>query len=312
MAKQIKSKPAPSPDAVPARRIWLHLAGVVALAACMAATIIVARRYVAQRVAFPPKPPTVVLLNRPAWMTDFLARQIGQSIRPHGARSAFDHDLLIEVDHLLRDNPWVRQVRQIRRAYGDGPADRLEIDCEFRAPAALVKSNGSYWLVDAQGVRLPEKYATDDVAQVVQAADGRRIFRVIEGVRRPPPPQAGQPWEGQDLAAGLELAAFLGYKPFLEEIAGIDVDNFDGRRDAKEAHLTLLTQFGTSIRWGRAVGAKDAFIEVSPERKLAYLQKVQQEFGRVDAKQPYGIDIRYDKVTYPATDPKGAHADIRK
>lgn len=313
MAKQLKTtKPAASGELPQKSHIWVHLAGAVALLACLALVFVTARRYVLQKVAFPAKPPTVVLLNRPEWMTDFLARSIAQSIRPRGARSSFDHDLLVEVDHLLQTNPWVRQVRQIRRAYGDAPGDRLEIDCEFRAPAALVKSAGSYWLVDANGVRLPEKYSAVDVPEVVMSADGRRNFRVIEGVKNPPPPAAGEAWAGDDLAAGLELIQFLGYKPFLEDIYGVSVDNFDGRLDNKEAHLVLITQFNTRIRWGRPVGAKDAFIEVSPERKLAYLQKVQQDFGRVDAKQPLGIDIRYDKVTYPASDPKGAHADTRK
>src|SRR6185436_16239276 len=91
-----------------------------------------ARGYVDKKVAFPTEPPRVVLKNRPPWMTDFLAEQIIRSARPAGTRSAFDQKLLVETATLLKANPWIHEVRQVRRVYGQKPGDTIEIDCAYR------------------------------------------------------------------------------------------------------------------------------------------------------------------------------------
>ena len=70
---------------------------------------------------------------------------------------------------------------------------------------------------------------------------------------------------------------------FTHEVRKINVANFAGRKDAREAHLVLVTKHGTEVRWGRPVKAVDRFIEVDPGRKLDYLKRVYQQYGRVDA-----------------------------
>ena len=54
--------------------------------------------------------------------------------------------------------------------------------------------------------------------------------------------------------------------------------------------------------------ARNTFIEVDPARKLEYLRQVYKDYGRVDGNQQYGIDIRFDKITYPSVDPSTAQA----
>ena len=88
----------------------------------------------------------------------------------------------------------------------------------------------------------------------------------------------------------------------------VDVTNFAGRVDPKEAQLTLNTCYGTDIKWGRPVNAKDFFVEVSPAQKLKYLEQVQAQFGRVDAGQPW-IDIRFDRITHPSVASTDAPGD---
>jgi hypothetical protein len=135
---------------------------------------------------------------------------------------------------------------------------------------------------------------------------------IIEGVARPAPKNAGQKWTGEDLHAALDLEALLldpANQPFTHEIRKINVANFGGRHDPREAQLVLYTRYGTEVRWGRPVKAADRFIEVDPGRKIDYLRHVYKDYGRVDANQPYGIDIRYDKITYPSLDPSAAQAN---
>ncbi len=293
------------------RHIALHVGAALLVVLGLAAAFYFARRYVERKLAFPSEPPKVVLTNRPPWMSDLLAQRIAASVRPAGAHSSFDHHILVDIDHMLRLNPWIRTVRQVRRGYARRPGDTLEIDCDYRAPVALVKTGSAYWLVDNSGVKLPERFAESDIGKIVIGTDRKVNIRVIEGVRRAAPREAGQKWVGDDLAAGLEMVRTLSGLPYAEEIHTINVSNFAGREDPKEAHITLLTRYKTAIRWGRPKSDPGNFIEVSAEVKLQYMKKVFEEYGRVDANHPW-IDIRFDKITYPSAGAAGAQADVRQ
>jgi hypothetical protein len=257
-----------------------------------------AKRHVDRGVAFHPRPPAIVLKDRPVWMSDYLARQIVQVAQPVGAHSSFDHQLLVDVAAALKGNPWIKKVRAVRRAYSHSPGDTIEVDCEYRVPLALVHWQDYYWLVDSDGVKLPEQFNAQQLPHVVNGRGGKLQFRVIQGVTEPPV-ESGRRWPGDDLAAGLELAKYLYGQPFTEEVTRVDVSNFAGRRDAKEAQIVLLTRRGSEIRWGRPINARDFFVEVSVAQKLNYLRRVWEQFGRVDAGQAW-IDIRFDKITYPS------------
>jgi hypothetical protein len=293
------------------RRIGIHAgASLVVLIACGVGFALV-ERHVEKKIAFPAKPPAIYLKARPAWMSDLVAQQIATQVAPRGAHSAFDHDMLVEITRMLKTNPWIMKVRSVRRVYGDAPGDTLELDCDFRTPAALVRTGNAYYLIDRTGVRLPEQYAASEVPRVVTTPDGHVNILVIEGVARPAPANAGQKWTGDDLRAGLDMAALVldpANQPFTHEIRKINVENFNGRRDVREAQLVLTTCYNTPVRWGRPIKATDRFIEVDPGRKLDYLREVYKRYGRVDGNQPLGIDIRYDKVTYPSLDPRTAQA----
>jgi hypothetical protein len=293
----------------PETSAWLRRVGTQASAATLfvlvlAAGVFLLRRYVEREVAFPKKPPTVVLKHRPVWMSDFLAASIAESVRPAGAHSSFDHQMLVDRVAMLKTNPWIRNVAQVRRVHGAKPGDTLEIDCDYRAPIALVKWGKDYWLVDGEGVKLPERFAAADVPKIVIGRDGRTNIRVVDGVQRPPP-QAGKTWGGADLVGGLEMVKRLYGLPYADEIVKVDVANFGGRVDVREAQIVLGTKHvipgtnqTTEIRWGQPIGSPLDFIEVKPERKFEYLKGLYEEFGRCDARQRW-IDIRYDKITHP-------------
>ena len=299
----------------PEAAAWVRRAGtqVSAVALCLltlAAGVFLLKRYVEREVAFPKKPPVVVLKNRPVWMSEFLAASISEGVRPAGAHSSFDHRMLVDRVAMLKTNPWIKNVRQVRRGYGQRPGDSLEVDCDYRAPIALVKWGNDYWLVDGEGVKLPERFTAADVPKIVIGRDGHTNIRVVEGVQRPPP-QPGRTWGGEDLAAGLDMVKRLYGLNFADEIVKVNVANFGGRIDLRESQLVLGTKHvvpgttqTTEIRWGRPIGAKDDFIEVSAERKLDYVRRVYEEFGRCDARQRW-IDVRYDMIRIPTVDLAG-------
>ena len=310
MAKSSKAKPIPlkkprDPQAVKLRRrIALHLMGIIVFLGGCATGFYFLRRHVEHQIVFPATPPQVVLKNRPAWMSDFLAGEIAKLARPAGTRSAFDHKLLVETYSALKTNPWIKSIKQVRRVYGQRPADTLEIDCEYRAPVALVKWGDFYWLVDGEGVKLPEAYTAQQVPQIILGRDKQLAMRIIQGVKQPPA-EPGNRWQGEDLAAGLEMVKILFHKPYAEEIVKVDVSNFAGRKDKKEAQVVLITRYATEVRWGRPISSTDFIVEAAPSQKLKYLQAIYEEVGRIDGNHPW-IDIRFadDAVTYPSV-----HAD---
>jgi hypothetical protein len=294
----VKKQRNPERDAA-IRRVSAHIFGVIFFMGALALATYFARDYVARKVAFPSDPPRVVLMNRPAWMSDLLAEEIVRTAKPAGAHSAFDHQMLVDIDRILRASPWIRDVRQIRRTYQDHPGDTIEIDCDYRAPVALVQAGQSFWLVDGEGVKLPSQFSTSQLDRVVRGADRKVNIRIITGVTHIPV-APGKKWPGDDLQAGLDMVKLLYGLPYAEEIVTVDVSNFGGRLKAKEAHLTLGTTHDTFIKWGRAINSgNDFFVEIPTQRKLEVLKQIRDQFGRIDAHQPW-VDIRFDNPTYPS------------
>jgi hypothetical protein len=241
-------------------------------------------------------------------MSDFLAEQIIKTARPAGSHSAFDHQLLVDTVGMLKANPWIREVKQVRRGYGQQPGDILEVDCDYRAPVALVKWQDYFWLVDGDGVKLPEVFSASDVPHILKGQDKRVNIRVIEGVTHAPP-ETGAKWAGADLQAGLELVKLLFGRNYAEEVEKVDVSNFAGRQNLKTAQLVLVTRYNTQVRWGQpaTVPADDFTPEVPAAQKLAFMQAIWQEKGRVDGNFDW-VDIRFDAVVIPTATAQTANA----
>jgi hypothetical protein len=312
MTKARKSASAPSRKSSASSelrwRVALHATIFVIFISAVASVFRISQIYVDRRLAFPTRPPKVILANRPSWMSDFLADEIIKANQPVGLHSAFDKQLLIDTAKALASSPWVKHVNQVRRAYTNSPGDTLEIDCDFRTPAALVKWGQYFWLVDSQGVKLPEQYTAEQLPKILLGPDGKTNIRIIDGVSHVPC-ESGQVWLGDDLAGGLEMVRLLSGLDWADQIRTINVSNFNGRRDSGDAQIVLVTRFGTQLRWGRAPSSKDAFVEVATSQKLEAIEAIYQEKKRVDAGQPW-IDVRFERVTCPgATENATAQID---
>lgn len=307
MVKTLKPKPKQSDSAPPraaatptaSRRRWI-VRGAATLGVVLAVLVsfIVVRRQVERHYLLLDRPPGVELVNRPAWMSDLLAEQIIRMVKPTTPSPATDRQLLVDRVALLRASPWVKEVRQVRRVYRNGPGDTLQIDCEWRTPTALVQWKDEFVLVDRDGVRLPEKYRHDQLPQLLRSRDGRTNLRIIEGVEKPPAAPGSQ-WPGEDLKAGLDLVSTLAAYDWTDEIERVNVSNFGGRIDPRSAQLTLITRYNTELRWGRPVHANDYFVEVAWERKLERLKQIRERYGRIDAGAAF-VELRFDRIEIPA------------
>lgn len=207
----------------------------------------------------------------------FLAdADLDQAIQPVLDGDWTDAALCRRAAEAIAKVPWVRIVRSVRR-FGDA---RLEIRCTYRLPAALVRCDAGYCLADQEGVRLPGRYAHD------------AGWPIIEGVAEPTP-APGSPWVGRDLRAGLTTLALLLRETFAHQVAGVSVENYEGRRNPSRAHIVLLTdRAGGRVAWGSEPGLE--IEENTVGQKLAILRETFRKTGRVDA----GFAV-IDVTTFP-------------
>ena len=278
--------------------------GVIAAIVLCSVGMLKVYRYVRTYAAYCPEPPRIILKNRPVWMTDLMANQICDAARPTGGHSAIDGQMLRDIKSTLesnvRTNAWIKQVRQLRLEYGQRPGDTLVLDCEFRVPIALLKFENSFYLVDGDGISLPERYGAEHIGKIIYGSNGKVNIRVVEGISGGRPSLPGQIWEGDDLRAALDMVKGLFAKDYADEILKVDVTNFNGRVDPREAQIVLWTNHtpASQIRWGRPFKSTDDLAEVPTGQKLQNLQNIFLKYHRVDAGRPW-IDIRFDSVTYP-------------
>ncbi len=274
-------------------RPWMgHTLGVVVASGAAAGMCIGATRYAHANLLMPKSLPKVVLIEAPQWMSQTLQQQIISAVTPPFPTLADDASAVRDVAGKLLAYPWVKSVEQVRRGFDESPGDVIEVRATFRTPVALVRDGEWYWMVDSSGVKLPEKFAVNEVPTVVVSRDRKLNFRIITGVFASAP-AAGSVWAGEDVRAGLDLAALLETKSFADDIVMVDVSNFMGRQEPNLPQLVLKTRYDTQIGWGRPVNARDWFVEISNQDKLKRLELFKNRFGRVDANRDY-IDIRME------------------
>jgi len=226
----------------------------------------------------PPGPCRLVWVQLPDWLrkaeySHLLERiEAAAEITPETDIRA--PDLARRVYEGLTRSPWIARVERVV-ARGTGA---LEVTAQFREPTAFVEYDGRAHLVDGEGVRLP--------ADVSPGQFPARNYFLITGVKRPPPP-VGRPWDGDELAAGLRLAAFLERARQEQQFAfghfvrAIDVSQYDSRVNQLAARLRLATiHAGCFIEWGNPPG-EETGEEASANRKLVILNDLYSRLGQL-------------------------------
>jgi hypothetical protein len=220
------------------------------------------------------QPVRVEIENRPSWLDETHVSEILSGL-PN--RSILDTELVAEVaDHVAR-NGWIARVNRVKKCAGA----TIRVECEFRQPVAVVQRDSFYYLVDGEGVRLPGRYSEPG------------SYLIVQGVERAAP-MPGEPWQADDLRAGLRLAGLVLAESFAEQIGSVQVHNFHGRQRPSEAHLTLLTRpEGPRSGWGRVLWGStpgEEIEEPTADEKIQLLRANYLQCGRVDAGAPW-IDV---------------------
>ena len=271
-----RSTKKPSPTASQRRQQVLTAGAVIALAALIVAGWYVGekrlRQYIETTRQTQTAPDSVVLLDRPAWMNDDIAKQV--QARASEALShnpnPLDGASLQEAAKVLGMLSWVKQVKQVERL-GDG---RVAVAAAYREPVAVIEDNNGYaHLVDREGVVLA------GLGKLASRAElkAQTPLPLIVGVNVPPPHFAGQQWSSDAVAAGLALAQLLADEPFAKQILACDASLHDA---SGRVRLALLTQSG-QVDWGYPPG-REMGIEPPAQEKLQRLRDLATRHGRID------------------------------
>jgi len=226
--------------------------------------------------------PRITLLDLPPELAESTRRELQERVAPLLDRAWTEPDLPRKMADALRESGWVERVLFVRRT-GNG---HFLISCRYRTPVAMIQQGVEYYLLDREGVRLPGRYVQDS------------SWKVVSGVSASAP-APGAPWVGDDLRAGLAVIERVVGEDFAEQIVGVSVENFAGRRNRWKSHIELITDGPHGrIRWGSAPGQE--LEENAFAQKLAILRENFRQTGRVDAHYPV-IDVSTfpDQFTIP-------------
>jgi hypothetical protein len=191
------------------------------------------------------------------------------------AQGSFSRSPLERIGQALSSSGWFDGTPKVSRA-----ADStITINGAWRIPAALVRRGNTDYLISWDGKPMPITY---------DAGSAKSIRVIIDPAMGPPTNQDGSrdfanAWQGEDIAASLELLQLMVDKPWAKQVAGIDASEYSSHN-----RLTIVTPEKSRIVWGGRP-TKPAIGEVSTAQKLAYLSQLQHDYKRIDA----GKDVVY-------------------
>ena len=230
-------------------------------------------------------PSSLEFVSKPEWLKGSLEQQLKNFGWTGEKISLLDADAARKVAAALSANPMVKEVQSVERAF----PDRIRATVELREPAALVLRGGRYYLVDAEGTRLPGDFAGP--------SDVDMDLLMIVYVHTSPPP-AGKAWNDPAVVEAARLAGFLkGYEDLVQRarISAIDSSNIGGRRSQRESEIVLITSDHTRVFWGRPVYSRNV-TELAADDKIANLKRVIDESGGLSDKEY--VDLRFANPVY--------------
>jgi|GEM_PF-545840 len=185
-----------------------------------------------------------------------------------GAPDPLSREPLDRLGSAMAESGWFAGVPTIER-HENG---KIMVKGLWRVPAAVVRVDDKDHLISWDARPMPVVYE--------QALSG---LRVISGAALGPTLKPdgtkdfSKAWAGEDVEAAIELLALLVQQPYANQIAGIDLSMY-----ASKKWLVIDTTMGTRIIWGGRP-SKPLNGECSTNHKLAKIEKLRREVGRIDA-----------------------------
>jgi hypothetical protein len=191
-----------------------------------------------------------------------------------------------EVGTAVLASGWLDSITRVERTRAGG----LHITGVWRMPTAVVRREGSDYLIGRRGEILPMVYKRD--GSPLKAIVGAALEPRMDGGR----PAPGEVWPGADLQAGLELLVLICSRPWADQVAAIDVSEYLGRKE-----LVLVTKWNGKVVWGG--GPSDTIPgQLSTAAKLGRLDALHARYARIDvSKRLVDVTSVYTMVEDTAT-----------
>ncbi|HLB73920.1 MAG TPA: hypothetical protein VJJ98_07870 [Sedimentisphaerales bacterium] len=233
----------------------------------------------------------------PAWVNEALKEKLSAVARADGIGLQLDDAVAGRVQRNIQELFAWLDGATVRTMH-----DRLVVEGRWRKPVVFVKQGLESFYVDGDLVVL-------DFVEMPHLT-----ITNVQGLTPPPAgpgregPALGQVWQRDDLAAAVELVELLGEwdrqktpdKPLLDEIAAVDVSNYDGRTNSRSPHILFYTTDNTEVIWGAEPGKWQRHLEADDAEKLAKLYAYYKEHGTLLGEVKY-INLRdpQDKIHLP-------------
>jgi hypothetical protein len=205
----------------------------------------------------------------PAWVNGPVLQKdlrASLSVLPPNA-SIFSKSAAAAVGETLGRCPWVVEVQAVQRQL----PNRLTARVTFRKPVALATWGGKHYMVDRDGVPLP-----DSLFRTPQDWDRDRMPIVVDRLLRQPPP-SGSRWDWPRMAVGARFADFLRGSGLLDQLQLVSIDVTGVGRSTPDPDIVLTAAGGAEIRWGGSslygeVGLEEPAFPPTDAEKLRMLQ----------------------------------------
>jgi len=231
----------------------------------------------------------LVLADVPLWVSDQLKEKVYTIATAEGRNLELDDAALSVQRNIEELIPWLDEVK-VRATH-----NILRVEARWRKPVALVKSGLIKFYVDAEQVVLD--FMPMPEMPIVEIKGLPLVTKI---------PPLGEVWQRDDLAAAIMILDRLDDmdksltpdKPLLSEIERIDISNFNGRHNSRQAHIILYTKDNTEIIWGAEVGKWQQHLESTDEQKLAKLYGYYKEYGTLSGAAKF-INLRDPRDNIP-------------
>ena len=240
----------------------------------------------------------VELEDPPRWASRELIENVCLSTGIRQDDDFSDPELVKSWNANLAQNPWVKKINSLRKRY-DG---LLKIDCELRQPIASIQAGAKLCYVDVEGVLLPVVPLEGSEGHLVRL-QGCNLKSI----------STGDYIKSESLLAGIEVLTEIRNTDnqlpredqLWEELAVMDVSNFEGRIAKGESHLVIYTADNTEIRWGAAKNRERPFYEAPLVTKLIHLYRSHKRYNSLSRYE--FVDLRYQRKEKadPLRRPKG-------
>jgi hypothetical protein len=236
-------------------------------------------KYVHAQQTAQPKYGLLMFVDAPNWAySEAMKKKL--AVTAGGGRFELKEGTAQTVAENLAQLPWLYDV-QVRAT-----TQNVLVYAQYRQPQALIKTaKGQTYYVGLLDPKDPLAGQDNTVVVLEHIEVEKPPMPEITGFADKDVPSSGKIWLASDVSAALQLLSALKkmddkvcpQKPLREEIAGIDVANYNGRKAPAAPHIILNLKDGTQVLWGAECGQSSGSLEAPETEKLTILYTFYQE-----------------------------------